>query len=40
LEMLGEISIALVDDEEFKDTLKTGSIDDVKNIIIKILNKN
>ncbi|TCW39496.1 BglG family transcriptional antiterminator [Thermohydrogenium kirishiense] len=39
LEMLGEISIALVENDDFKDALKYGNIDDVKNIIINILKK-
>lgn len=39
LEMLGEISIALVENDDFKDALKYGNIDDVKNIIINVLKK-
>ncbi|MDI3310350.1 MAG: PRD domain-containing protein [Thermoanaerobacterium sp.] len=39
LEMLGEISIALVENGDFRDALKYGNIDDVKNIIINILKK-
>lgn len=40
LEMLGEISIALAESENFKDVLKFGNIKDIRDELIKILNKS
>jgi len=39
LQLLGKISVSLIEDEEFVETLKIGSIADIRNKLIDIVNK-
>ncbi|MGB9679125.1 MAG: BglG family transcription antiterminator [Thermoanaerobacteraceae bacterium] len=40
LEMLGKISISLIEDKTFNEILRFGDIKDIRNSIVTILNKN
>jgi mannitol operon transcriptional antiterminator len=38
LEMLGKISISLIEDKAFNEILRFGDIKDIRNSLVKILN--
>lgn len=40
LEMLGKISITLIEDKDFNDILRFGDLKDIRNSLIKILNES